>query len=228
MNHLARGAIHHKQFALAAGERCHAATAACTGGHGRNGPLHFEGGSVVFGLRQVDPALALAALRLSIHHLLTMPGHIDVAQRVRGDRTAAIQTGRRMHKVSLRLEACSVFAEPAIERRNGISGPFHQTFRRSVPCHMYLSAAADRQASAADSPYGDRAAWFTINADGPREPFSACVSPHISDIGGGGIAVEIDKVNSASLVDGRLRLYAPLRSLDDGDFVLLPGPGQNG
>jgi hypothetical protein len=93
---------------------------------------------------------------------------------------------------------------------------------------MHLSAAADRQASAADSPDCDRAAWFAINADGPGETFSARVFACISDVGGGRIAIEIDNVNGASLVDGSLRLYAPFRSLDDSDFVLLPGAGQDG
>src|SRR5438552_11715704 len=82
---------------------------------------------------------------------------------------------------------------------------------------MHATILADGQLRAANGAGGNRAARLTIDLDGLGKSLLPRLLANIEDVAASVFAFEIDQMDHALTVHGRLRLNAVIRSADESD-----------
>src|SRR5215831_17172783 len=194
---------------MGVGECAHAATSACAAGCGDGGSFTPEGFSFV---GRASDKHGASDFPVRVAGRQRMPGDINIALRVCGDRTSPVEAVSVSDEVALGFESGAGVTEASVEKR-GRGGAWsigvyerrskgRRTVAHSVPDDMDATIPADGELRAADRADGGSRVRLDVNLDWRGEFLAAGLAPDIKNVAAFRVAFEIDEMDDRSVVHG--------------------------
>src|SRR5438552_2287626 len=121
-----------------------------------------------------------------------MPGDIDVALRIGGNRTSAIETVCVSDDVAFGLEGSAGVGEAGVEKRDGRSPTAH-----TIPGDVNTAIVSNRELSAANRADGHGGVWLSVNRDRFGKFVRSRLAADIKNIPGFWVTFEVNQVEDA-------------------------------